>query len=612
MSEGAPTGPDAASQAARLRWRESVGLVLVLAFAALQLTLFAVYDRRPANDHDVAFTSIAEDRIEQFADAPWPQRPGIVLDELLAPDSLHPRLAQASLVAFAGTFGWSRLTLRLSNLPWLLLLVGGTWALGRQVGGPRLALLAAFLSASTPVLVHMSRKWFIHFHGAALVPAAWALGLALLGGGRWWLWAGFGGLQAARALSHPIGLPDAALLHLIVGAYALRRGHLRGFLLATAVAALGAAPLVLGEGAGGHGEGTLGIGRYWEHAAGFFDPQVLKGWLDEYSRGRRLGFMLGTHLLQPPLIALLFVPGLLLLPFARMPGRLLGLTLLAHAPLIVLSTAHRAFPSDWIHVVPLAIVAALAGLSRLHAAVRWPGAALLVANGASIVGAPLALSFAGPPLPAELDWYRERPRLAAFLKSEHGWLYNTHHYLLRDESPGTRLGELLAADAIFRVTVRDAQVRWCVGRGDCPGDVATLGAPVEGLPGAFDAGPTRDAGVHVRYTESDGAQAMVLRLWCREDADEIGPGEGECWRSATGSAVVAAVAEMPELQGRPLLGVLRDPHEWLLRNHAPGSNPSPGYRHAAVVLGRRPSRVVAPEAAGEPSDPGGSPEDAPE
>ncbi len=129
------------------------------ALLAAQLVAFAVLDRRPMNDHDPEFAGVAVQDVVSIRTAHTAaDKLGVLKRRLFQHSERHPQLPQALLAAWMSATGWSRLQLRLSNLPWLLLLIG-TYLAARELAEPRLALVAMWLVGTMPLVVHLSRKW---------------------------------------------------------------------------------------------------------------------------------------------------------------------------------------------------------------------------------------------------------------------------------------------------------------------------------------------------------------------------------------------------------------------------------------------------------------------
>ena len=426
------------------------------AFAAW-LVLWAALDRRPPNDHDDFYThrSIPA-AFEAHEAGPVPSLG--VLARHFRDGTLHPQLAQTSLVAALGTFGISRFVLRAANAPWLFLLLFGTFLLARELSGPRLALLAVFIVGTLPIVLNYSRKWDIQFHAACLVPLGLWLGIRALrathGAGRWWL--AFGAWQGLRAYSHPILLPDIVVTLGLVGIVqvlpaaltkdlsgAMKR--LRPWLGAVAVAALLSIWYTgfLGDWVG---EPDFSLRNYV-----FTRHSYTEGaWIKSASIAAVL--RLGADLLREtvwlhlmPGAAFLLLPGLLALPgrILRPPREpitwgiewmLLG-TVLAQIPPAGLAASNRAYFNDWLFVFPTVVVLSVTALQHLHgrivsertrriSAEAWVTAVVL--NGLFVAVTPVAASLSGPDPLEHPEHYAGLP-MELFTHSTSGRHLVTHH-----------------------------------------------------------------------------------------------------------------------------------------------------------------------------------------
>lgn len=430
-------GPTAARPAARR------GLWLSLAVAAAQLLLFAWLDHRPPNDHDPFYTDASIPWVLQLRDASLLSWPGVLTEHVLAGD-LHPRLAQTVLVAALGLFGESVAVFRLANLPFVLLLVLGTWLLARELR-VRHPGLVAFAVATLPLAVHASRKWDLQFHAAALTPFGLWLGVLALRRvrPRWWLL--FGAFQGLRLYSHPIIAPDVALTLLFVGVLGGWRDRARpGVRLLGPVLAAFAAHAVGCMALGIVGDAGWSLPNYWAQRGDYGQGW----WWAEADLAARAGLFVEVlsegvwlHLL-PPLAALVL--------FGLMATAALGLRrsvlleadrgvwpmhalliLLAAAelPVVGLAVSNGAFVGDWLFVLPGLLIAsiwgaevALVGRPRLGRTL----AAGVVLQGLVVVALPLALGATGPELLERADWYDRGP-LRFFVRSSSGRHYVTHH-----------------------------------------------------------------------------------------------------------------------------------------------------------------------------------------
>ena len=111
--------------------------------------VFTLSDTRLPNDHDDYYTWQIVDALEGAVQDPGPGRVLGTMDRAWHSGQPRPQgieMVHAAILAF---FGPSLLVYRLVNLPFLLLLVGATWAAGRMVLGRWGGLLAAFVVLQT-------------------------------------------------------------------------------------------------------------------------------------------------------------------------------------------------------------------------------------------------------------------------------------------------------------------------------------------------------------------------------------------------------------------------------------------------------------------------------
>jgi hypothetical protein len=615
--------------------RDALGIAAVLLLAAGHLVFFAVFDRRPPNDHDAFFAVSNLDRAREFRHASPAAKPRLLVRSLLDASERHPRLAQTWLIAFTGTFGWSRLNLRLANLPFLLLLVGGTWLAARELAGTRMALLAAALAATLPVIVHMSRKWFIHFHTAAV--ASVALGLAFMilrrtRGPKLRLWMAFGLVQGLRVHTHPVDLPDAALLYVTLSLALLpdlwRRtrplwGTLKGLAVAGAVSVVLGLPFL----ARSAGRAGRGLEDYVHSSDRFLNLGGWQGWRLEGPE--KIEYMLKVvlidyqYLLMPPFLLLVVIPGVLSLPFAlAAPGprvessfrrramAMLCVSLGVQLPLSLIVVGNGGFRADWIYLAPQAIVLLLGAVWTVGARLPWSpvlswpatlwGLAVL-GQGVATVVVPLAASFHGPD-PMRYPEAYTAPHLIWFQRSEHGEVFNTHHFLLRTPSPGERLGELLAdVDPARTHVVGIHDLQWESARPDAAGcaapdptdDTQWAWPRYDGvrLPDVteFEA---RGLEVKYRYAPEDEPEVLtIVRLWHAIEGPEARGESSPCPRDAAARERVVAAARERVIQRfgtrspaayRTVL--LDDRMQGMVGAAEPLVNPTPGYWNAALAF----------------------------
>lgn len=428
------------------------GTAGILLWSAAALIVFVLLDGRPPNDHDDHFTKEIIEVALELREAPASALPGRSLNHFLHGGDRYAPLAQVWLLAAMDIFGMNEDVYRLANLPFLLLLILGVALLARELAGPRLALLAAFIVANMPMTLHFSRKWFLHFHAATFGPLliwlayrclrsssgrsaiGWATGLALLG--------------SLRLYTHPIGLPEtfAVVLGTALLLPLAARGRGRsmfggvatGLLIAVLFGAtsawyLGLAPGLLGE-------PPYSFRRYQSvratlATAEWLAPAPLAGWLSASFEIVREWTWIHLH---PPL-AVLLAPGLLGL--ANLPREadpkarrvlLLVVLVVAPLPLVVLSVGNGAFTGDWILLAPSGVVLALIGWTRLLSplgprggTLAAVGAALLVLVSAASGIAPLVWAATGEDAISRPDLYRGNYR-SLFTRSSSGRALNTH------------------------------------------------------------------------------------------------------------------------------------------------------------------------------------------
>ena len=424
-------------------------LALVLCLGAASFLLFVALDRRDPNDHDSYYADPVIRSLEDASMLGAGAGAGGDLGPLISREFVrggdYPPLARISLFAAMRGLGETRAVFRGLNLPFLLVMVLGTWLLGRQLGGARVGLLAALLVIGIPSMLVHSRKFAPPWHAAALTPLAWALlFLAARERGRvGWTAAVAGGfVQGARSYVHPIVYPDIALSSALVGLWVLARAfrsRSRAALmsLGRVVLAVGIALLLSSHVLGWELFGPspdYSFERYRASRAhilaGGVDPAAMAvaGWAfvsDWFS----------MHLL-PTGFVLAFVGGLAACwRLLRGPrdeswslGLLLLLGLLAQLPLMLLAISRGTFTSDWMLLEPAACVlaawAVVGGAEALRGWRRlWAGLAgshsLVILFGPILLGLLLPGPFAHPAL-----WFEGPPSLIA--RSSSGTVWNTH------------------------------------------------------------------------------------------------------------------------------------------------------------------------------------------
>ena len=405
-------------------------LALICALALGQLLAWTALDRRNPDDHDEGHT---EDTALAVADAAE-RGLGPALVDFWSLDRRYPPGVTSTLIVTSTLAGPSRAAFRLANLPFLLLLVVGTWWLGRQLRGPRLGLLAAGVVAGLPMLVNGSRKMFVHWHAAALTPLGLAAGLFALGSPRALAWLGFGGLQGLRLYTHHASSIDAlATLAAVVGLGLLRPATRRRAPLAlVAFALVGSVAL-----------GLVGPPRTWS-LPGYLDGRgsalavlgpLLNGEVDAGTLAARVVGE-GIWIALFPLNALVLGAGLLLAPWTRRrPDQLVLLLLLLQVPALLLTCANGAFLNDWAFLLPGAVVLGLAAfIDRAPSSWIRPLAATLLLHAVAVAWGPLIASpFAPDPIARPGAW--DLPGLRWLGRSDTGRWSNTHLVPTREPDP---------------------------------------------------------------------------------------------------------------------------------------------------------------------------------
>jgi hypothetical protein len=455
--------------------RPKVGLTAVLIFSSVLFLLFCAVDQRPPDDHDDFYTANSSWALQDFRDAGLVGKPGVLWDHFQRGE-LHPRLSQTFLVATMGTFGPSRFVYRASNLPFLLLLLVGTYLVARELAGVRLALVAAFVVGNLPMVINYSRKWDIQFHAAALTPLGIWLALAACrseGARATRLWVFFGLWQGLRLYTHPIIVPDVlvtlAVVGLLLKPHASATGqpfgrHLRRY-LASLAACFAAALYYTGLARGVLGEPEFSLRRYLSQRGSYSET----GWWidsDVLAKLNHLHELLAEVIWLDlmPLASILLLPGLLLLPIVLLRRRLWGdqppgtrwlavlvlLPCLAQVPPVALGTSNRAFLNDWLFLVPGLVVLSLLALRRaaLWFGPREPfwvqvGVAALILVSVLHHAVPLGARAFGPdPIDDHEAW--DNLVLGPFVRSSSGRAYTTHHVPTRYRFAGSALASAVA------------------------------------------------------------------------------------------------------------------------------------------------------------------------
>lgn len=455
-------------------------LPALLVAAAAPLVVFASLDSRAPNDHDVNRTQIViEPLLKWQQQESWSGKLGILKDFLVhgSPKNQSPPVPQAVLLLMLGELGSSITIFRLANVPFILLMVLGVYLAGKEVVSRRLGLLAGFLTATLPIILNYSRKWNIKFHGAALFLLALFFALRLLcnpAARRWRLWIVFGLFQGLCLYSHPIILPNIALLY---GGLALllwlenRGSGISGSLQAWGLGWLCALGLTALMGAWLFGllEPLLGEPNY--ALSHYLLRRGSKFGLSEelfypttrpllYAAWRFFMAQVAIHWM-PALFVLLVLPGVAASLMVRAgdpqerPSRqgfyLLAILVVAQVPLAIISIRKYAMAADWIGLFPLMVLMFLIAL-HLSWQRRGQGRIMLrrlYVGGLVLVGlfhaaVPLGISALGPDPFMEHEYY-DSPHLRLFTRCEPSGLNVTYHLASTGDTPYQAIMERMSA-----------------------------------------------------------------------------------------------------------------------------------------------------------------------
>lgn len=437
-------------------------LALLLLASAGSLLLWAALDRRPPDDHDFWYThhvvgllndlrgADLRDALARFGHFVWRE-------------SDHPPLASVSTWLAMETFGPSRFVFRLVLLPFLLLLVAGAWATGRELLGTRGGLLVGAVVAGLPSIVNASRKADFVMHAAGIGSVTVALAVAAaLRGPRVGLLVGLGFAAGLQLCTHGLSIVHVGALLVGLAVVAWRRWPRplpkQGVALAVAPFLLLAAPL-LGLPWPGAGVAEYALFKYW-HFGGQYVVGSGGSALDVVEIGRAAGHAVGAllrHHWMPVPALLLYLPGLLLAPWAclaeaRDPGdgrlrdglRVLGIALVLQLPVTLLTLSHGAVLRDWVGLVVPSTALAVGALVRVarhrplpaRLVAAWP--VVLVAHSAFVAYVPALASAAGPDPLADRSAYTG-PILGPFATFDGRNREFSHHLVSSHPSVSTRI-----------------------------------------------------------------------------------------------------------------------------------------------------------------------------
>jgi hypothetical protein len=469
-----------------------LGVILLLSLGCF--LSFTLLDQRDPNDHDGYYANdLVAPLAEYLVAEDAATRLGILRSELLERGD-YPPVARVSLLVGLGTWGPSRLGFRLINLPFLVLLILGTWLLGRQIGGARVGLVAALLVVGIPSMIVHSRKFAPPWHAAALTPLSWALlfmALRLRGRKGWLAAAGAGFVQGARAYTHPIVYPDIGVsAALVIGWAGWRWWSRRGSEDRDAFLRVGFAgvfALLLAS----HMLGWGWLGSTPEYSlSNYRDSRahILSGGLDGAGLFAAAGLYVrewfSMHLLPLGFLLALVGGGAALFRLARRGAGggstvgtewearglagLLALSIFAQAPLALLAVSRGTFTSDWMHLEPAACVLGAWGVMGVAGPLSRRAGLWLAASGLHSVAVlliPLGLGVLGPSAFDRPEFYLYGPG-APFAHSSSGQLWNTHQIPIREPGAQRLLTETMAltptvsgAFKVVDVSLRNADAR---------------------------------------------------------------------------------------------------------------------------------------------------------
>jgi len=399
-------------------WRG--GLALLLLLSAGSLITWAALDRRPPDDHDFWYTHHVVGLLNDLRGAELRSALSRI-GQFVWRESDHPPLASVSTWLTLEALGPSRVGFRLVLLPFLLLLVAGAAATGRELLDTRGGLLVGAAVAGMPSVVNASRKadYVMHAAGIGSVTVALAVALALRGP-RVGLLVALGFAAGIQLCTHGLSVVHVGALLAGLGLVAWRRWPRplprQGIALAAAPFLLLAAPLI-GLPWPGAGVAEYALFKYW-HFGGQYVVGSEGSALDVAALLRAAGHagpgLLRHHWMPVPAL-LVFVPGLLAAfwaclapPDGAEDGRLrdglqlLGVTVALQLPVTLLTLSHGAVLRDWIGLAVPASALAVGSLTRLARRRAAPAGlvrgwvALVAAHAAFVAWVPALVSSVGP------------------------------------------------------------------------------------------------------------------------------------------------------------------------------------------------------------------------
>ena len=178
-------------------------LGILICYVIFHHILYFQFDGRLLPDHTFYFLM----HFSRIAEAPEKGLLEFVWQIFnLSKQTMYP-LVNALLAAAGYIFGANLTLFRLFNIPFYIIIILGSYALGRRLAEKYAGLACAFAVATLPIFDNFSRKFFPQFHSAAFL--VWAFVLVVdLQAGNWKYWRGIllGVLIGLSWLSHPIGI----------------------------------------------------------------------------------------------------------------------------------------------------------------------------------------------------------------------------------------------------------------------------------------------------------------------------------------------------------------------------------------------------------------------